>query len=192
MLKPYYVIIVGFVFLTNVFAADYFFCSGTNNYIYLGASIESVKKNCGEPLSIRTREVIPEQSMEVDEYIYHYQLRAIGLIQETITSQTLGPGYRRVPYGLILEGVDGKIIRIRVDGEEVKETNYCRSNLSLSIGDSVRRAYEICGRPSLKQTKEKKVRQAPVQETTMTYRDSDYLPSMKMIFKDGILVSIER
>lgn len=173
--------IIGAIACTTVFADNYFYCN--NNYIYLGETLERAQQVCGKPLSIKKSEVTPEVASKVTRFIYHHNPGTLAALQP----------YQKAPYGLIVDVTDEKIVSIRVLGEDVRETDYCRVDKLLKVGDSVRMLYQLCYLPDEKHENfVRRVKQKPVKQTIITYQDNQYLPPVKLKFYDDKLVSVER
>ena len=163
-------------------ADDYLYCPHTNDYARLGDSIEQVKQKCGAPLSEMTETVTPETSREVTEFVYNFQPN---------TAINVGI-FRMFPAGLVVNVFEGKIISIRVEGSMVEGTTYCRPDRMLRVGDNESLVYQLCGTPSVRRTNVQKITQDPVEETVLTYSESQYLPPVKLQFREGVLTAVMR
>jgi len=162
---------------TPILSANFFYCPQTNQYIYFGDTIAQVKQICGEPISEESKKITLMEEREVVQYIYHFQPNTKIRI------------YKKE--SLVIDFVDEKIVNIQVEGVPVSETNYCSTARLIKIGDLRRWAFYVCRDPSVIQTVTQSVPKERVTQTILTYRESAYLPLVKLYFYDDKLVEIE-
>jgi hypothetical protein len=161
----------------TVLAANFFYCPRTLSYVYPGDTIEQVKGLCGKPVSEETKQIRPQEEREVLQYVYNFQPHA----EERV--------YK--PQALVVNMLDEQIVQIQVEGSSVQETDYCSVRRKLKIGDSRRWVIYACEEPSVIQKVMQTVIKNRVEQTILTYQESEYTPLVKLYFHDGKLVKIE-
>ena len=64
------ILLLTLILITPVaYAASYFFCNKTNQYVSLGNSLEQVQTNCGTPVTTTTK-IIPNQKTQKAEQFF--------------------------------------------------------------------------------------------------------------------------
>ena len=164
-------------------ALSQFSCPTTFRFVTIGDSMATVKAHCGEPSSV-TKEnqqgtkVVPLQ-------LWYYR---VGTVKEN-TSLTLKFTIK-----------NRKVSNILLEGRPVGGTNLCLQReypissgggTYISIGDSAFKVRSICGEPAVDNKSSETVTTGNEKVQTWLYDFGRYQPKISMIFKNGVLSSID-
>lgn len=168
---------------TILFASQQSLYCVSNNpgTVYLGDSLNQVISICGTPASKWTKQIYPVKKTPITQWIYNRQPNSAVTQGEMIYQ----------PNALIINfDTDFKITKIIVNGNSVKKTNYCNTEVTLKLGDSSQTAYQLCQWADEKKETTEETLLSPKQQTTITYQAAVYTPANTLIFEDGKLTKI--
>ena len=177
----YLISVMILIFSIPCFAADSYYCPHSSSYVHPGDSYEHVIETCGKPISTTTDEVQPTATRKVIQWIYDYDHT------KTIDSGVNHPD-KNV---LVIEISNDKVISIVLKGKDVTETNYCRYDIPLTLGESSYQAEFLCGFASSKRTFTALVSKTPIQQNVLSYQINSLYPKAKLYFQQGKLIKIE-
>ena len=99
--------------MPGAYAASYFFCNKTNQYVSLGDSLDQVQANCGAPASTTTKTIPNQKTQKAERWIYDYKPNSIPAEPQK--------------NALVVTFVDNKATSIASSGQ----TPPCRSDVQL-------------------------------------------------------------
>jgi len=164
------------------FAADYYYCTHSNNYVHLGDSYSQVLAVCGNPISESKEKVQPTETRQVIQWIYDYN-----------PQKTMETGVNHEDENvLVIEISNDKVISIVVEGKDVTQTNFCRKDATpLKIGQSSYLAEFLCGFATTKRTIDEPISKTPIEQDVLSYQINSLYPEAKLYFQQGKLIKIE-
>ncbi|MEK6731253.1 MAG: DUF2845 domain-containing protein [Pseudomonadota bacterium] len=157
--------------MPGAYAASYFFCNKTNQYVSLGDSLDQVQANCGAPASTTTKTIPNQKTQKAERWIYDYKPNSIPAEPQK--------------NALVVTFVDNKATSIASSGQ----TPPCRSDVQLKKGDSPTLLYQYCKQPSQKQTIT--LPDGPDQTQTIITYPNGQDATIQLTFTDGKLTGIE-
>lgn len=125
------------LFFPSISAA--FFCPTNFNQIYVGDSIDQVRKQCGKPMVEETKEKEAEGPQEWSYFIPQ-------TVVNTVTTTSLQPLQGTLKTQISFDK-SGKAINISVNGIGVGSTTIC-ANKTIQLGDTRDTIKNACGEPS--------------------------------------------
>jgi hypothetical protein len=173
-----------------------FYCP-KGQYVNKGMSEEQVVAACGEPV---TKELLDEPAMkqeQVEELIYTLPADFLQEFNRILEPPRAG-GHVTVVFTIM----DGKVSSIEVDDKEFSSTGICGKRkvtdvrtvgvATISIGDSRRKVFTRCDRPSFvnKATRPVPLGDGNVPVSIWTYDFGPYQPKVYMRFIDEKLDSV--
>lgn len=177
-MKRLFFVVVLFWMNTSFGATHFFYCEKTNDYVYIGDTVDHVKALCGQPMKESTETIVPQITQKVLRYIYHFQPNS---------------GLRLYkPNALVIDIVDDRVTMIQVEGQSVEETTYCGRSKLFKIGTKRQRVLYYCKWPHVRQAVIKKIDQPKVSQTVLVYQIDAYSPAVELYFHDGKLVEIKK
>ncbi len=167
----------------SLFAAQQsLYCASQNpGTVEIGNSIEQVINTCGTPTSQSTKEIYPVKEQPVTQWIYNH-IPNSAWTQGALINE---------PNALIVNfDQNNKITKIVVNGTSVEQTNTCNIQLSLHVGDTMQKTYQLCQWADDKKELIEKTMLPSKQQTTFIYQTSSFNPPTTFIFEDSQLVMI--
>lgn len=175
------------IFSSFVVMADgYFYCKKSSVYIYLGDTLEKVNQLCDPPIN---KDIIAPRNeatqKRVDQWVYNFQPNS-GFRED------LGEASRVMfkKEALVVNFKGDIVSQIFVDGKTVNQTNFCRPDKPLYVGDTQQTVVQFCANPSAKRKAFEQDISYSKQQIIYTYRTNNFSPPTKLIFEDGKLMSI--
>jgi len=169
------------LFVGNALAADAYFCSKTNSYVYIGDSIDTVRQACGPPTNRSSGPVAIKKQAKIMRWTYDFQNNAV------LRHADGQPYYRKGL--LIIDFIDLKVHRILLRGQDVQGTYFCSPTLPITIGESNLHVRQICGQATLIKHVNETISSNQVNRTVWQYQ-APYLPPETLTFDDNKLVDI--
>ena len=168
---------------TSAYAAEYYFCDKTNNYIHLGDNITKVKQACGVPIASTTKAIQPAKTMQVTRWTYNR------IPQESFEDYELHPEKDVLVFDF---NQQDNVVQIQIGGKLVKQIPSTLLGKSIKIGDPRYMVAQAFLAPNnIKELTIKIPQKQIITQTTLTYKQTPYLPPTKLIFQNGKLISIE-
>ena len=151
-----------------------FLCANTYRYIQVGMTLDQVRAACGEPTSASEKRGSDIQQEDVEEWVYN------------LDYPRLGEGPRQM-LQLVIQ--DGKVASMSMAGSAWTSNQGCRGN-PIKIGDNAANIQSLCGAPTFINRGKQNVNRGVIKYTTWTYDFGPYKPKATLVFKSGILSSI--
>ncbi|OGT22592.1 MAG: hypothetical protein A3C55_03630 [Gammaproteobacteria bacterium RIFCSPHIGHO2_02_FULL_42_13] len=166
------ILLLTLILITPVaYAASYFFCNKTNQYVSLGNSLEQVQTNCGTPVTTTTKIIPNQKTQKAEQWTYNYKPNSVPAEPQK--------------NALIVTFIDNKATNIARSGQ----TPPCRPDVQLKKGDSPNLLYQFCKQPSIKKTITQPDGSDQTQ-TIITYPNGQNA-TIQLTFIDGKLTGIE-
>lgn len=167
-------------------AAEYYHCDKSNTYIYLGDTLAHVQQMCGQPISQSNKKIHLSKIMEVERWIYYNKP------SNPYASYELHP-YQEGDLVFDIEQNTQKVVQIKVHGKSVNQTTECLVNKPLKIGDPAILVTHTCWTPNdIKKLTIKIPAKYTTTQTILTYQQTSYMPTTKLIFQNNKLVEIKK